>query len=98
MSSARIPEFAALDRAFGIKGAEAKQEPRELKENETISGEIVADFRDQSGQDNYLVETDNGDVVVIPKEHGSDLTRGDQIEATKTDAGYDVALDNGFER
>lgn len=98
MSSARLPELAALDRAFGIEGAQGKPEPRELKENETISGEIVADFRDRSGQENYLVETDNGEIVVIPKEQDSELSKGDEIEATRTDKGYEVELDNGYGR
>jgi len=98
MSSARLPELAALDRAFGIEGAQGKPEPRELKENETISGEIVADFRDQSGQENYLIETDKGEIVVIPKEQESDLSKGDEIEATRTDKGYEVELDNGYGR
>ena len=98
MPSARLPELAALDRAFGIKGAEGKPEPRALRENETVSGEIVAGFRDRSGHDKYLVETDRGEIVVIPKEASPDLEKGDEVEVSRTEQGFEVTSDNGFER
>jgi len=98
MASARYPELQALDRLFGIEGAQAKVEPRELKQDETVSGEIVAQFRDDGGQENYLIETNSGEMIVVPKEASSDLSKGDEIEATRTSQGYALELDGGYER
>jgi hypothetical protein len=33
-----------------------------------------------------------------PKKQNSDLSKGDEIEVTRTDKGYEVELDNGYGR
>ena len=98
MSSARLPELAALDRMFGIEGAEGRAAPRELKDNEVVTGEIVSEFVDKTGHEQYLVETDRGDFVAIPKEAGAEFSAGDSIEATRTGSSYDIAMEQDYER
>jgi hypothetical protein len=74
---------------------------RPMQENETISGEVVADFRDKAGNEFHLVETDKGEMVAVPKEpemYGLPSV-GDDIEVTRNaDNSYDVSLDNGYGR
>ena len=96
MPSARLPELAALDRLFGIEGAEGRAQPRELRDAEIVSGVIVAEFVDKSGRDQYLVESDRGDLVAIPREARAEFSKGDQIEATRTGSSYEIALENDY--
>ena len=99
MPSARLPELAALDRMFGIEGAEGRSEPREMREmrdNEIISGDIVAEFTDRSGHEKYVVETDQNAYVAIPKASAPEFSVGDSIEATRTGSTYDIAIEHDY--
>jgi hypothetical protein len=96
MASARLPELAALDRMFGIEGAEGRSEPREIRDNEVITGDVVAEFVDKSGREKYLVETEAHNFVAIPKEASADLAVGDSIEATRSGSSYSIAIENDY--
>jgi len=96
MSSARLPELAFLDRMFGIEGAEGRSEPREIRDNEIISGDVVAEFTDKSGHEKYLVETEAHTFVAIPKAASAELSVGDSIEATRSGNSYNITIDNDY--
>ena len=74
-----------------------EKEPRELEIDETAIGKIVAQELDKSGDARYVMETNRGERVAIPMEEGMDFAMGDEIEVTRTKAGYDIAdeLDYG---
>ena len=97
--SERLPELAALDRMFGIEGArDGDKAPREMRVAESATGEIVAEYLDRRGQPNYVIETDQGERLVVPKTGDMDFTKGDEVEVTRTEAGYDIAGDYGYGR
>jgi hypothetical protein len=81
---------------FGIEGAEGRSEPREIRDNEVITGDVVAEFFDKSGREKYLVETEAHNYVAIPREASPDLAVGDSIEASRSGNSYSVAVENDY--
>ena len=63
--------------------------------DETALGKIVAEERDQAGEARYVMETDRGERIAIPRMEDMDFSTGDEIEVTRTQAGYEIA--DGFE-
>ena len=101
--SERLPELAALDRMFGIEGARdgeggTDKALREMRVGESATGEIAAEYVDREGQSQYLIETEQGEQLVVPKAADMDFDRGDEVEVTRTDSGYDIAGDYGYGR
>ena len=68
-----------------------EKESRELEIDETAMGKIVAEELDQSGEARYVMQSDQGERIAIPREEGMDLSVGEEIEVTRTKVGYDVA-------
>lgn len=98
-SGPRDSTLNAIDKTFGIKGARAVQaEPREMEMGETIEGEVVDVQFGQDKQVNYIVEADGGDRVKVPQSAVMEFEKGDSIEVTRTDDGYDASYDRGMER
>ena len=72
--------------------------PRELEIDERAVGKIVAEERDQAGDARYVMETDRGERVAIPRMADMDFSTGDEIEVTRTNAGYEIAGDFEYGR
>ncbi len=75
-----------------------EKEPRELEIDETAIGKIVAQELDKSGDARYVMETDHGERVAIPWEEGMEFSMGEEIEVTRTQAGYEIADDLDYGR
>ena len=75
-----------------------EKEPRELEIDETAIGKIVAQELDKSGDARYVMETDHGERVAIPWEEGMGFSMGEEIEVTRTQAGYEIADDLDYGR
>ena len=75
-----------------------EKEPRELEIDETAIGKIVAQELDNSGDARYVMETDHGERVAIPWEEGMEFSMGEEIEVTRTQAGYEIADDLDYGR
>ena len=74
------------------------KEPRELAIDETAVGKIVAEELDKAGEARYVMETDHGERVAIPWEEGMEFSMGEEIEVTRTQAGYEIADDLDYGR
>ncbi len=94
-SGPRDATLNAIDKAMGIKGARvAEAEPRQMELGETIEGEVIDVQFDQDKQVSYIVETDRGERVKVPQPVDLEFEKGDTIEATRTDTGYEVSADD----
>ena len=72
--------------------------PRELAIDETAVGKIVAEEFDKAGDARYVLESDRGERITIPRMEDMDFSTGDEIEVTRTQAGYDIAVDLEYGR
>lgn len=98
-SGERDRTLATIDKMFGIKGARLPEEPpREMNQGETIDGEIVDVKFGDDKQAYYIVENDKGDRVMVPYVADMAFEKGDAIEATRTEQGYEISDDRGMER
>ena len=75
-----------------------EKEPRELEIDETAMGKIVAEELDKAGEARYVMQSDHGERIAIPREEGMDLSVGEEIEVTRTRAGYEIADDLDYGR
>ena len=75
-----------------------EKEPRELAIDETAVGKIVVEELDKAGEARYVMESDRGERIAIPKMEDMDLSVGDEIEVTRTRDGYDVTEDFEYGR
>ena len=70
---------------------------RPLEMDETVTGEIVA-IENFNNQPSYVLETEEGEHVRIPRTDDMDFEKGEFIEATRTEHGYEVyEADYGME-
>ena len=101
LESITPPEVAVLSHMLSGETANdtvREKEPRELEMDETAIGKIVAQELDKSGDARYVMETDHGERVAIPWEEGMGFSMGEEIEVTRTQAGYEIADDLDYGR
>ena len=101
LESITPPEVAVLSHMLSGETANdtvREKEPRELEMDETAIGKIVAQELDKSGDARYVMETDHGERVAIPWEEGMEFSMGEEIEVTRTQAGYEIADDLDYGR
>ena len=101
LESITPPEVAVVSHMLSGETANEtvrEQEPRELEMDETAIGKIVAQELDKSGDARYVMETDHGERVAIPWEEGMEFSMGEEIEVTRTQAGYEIADDLDYGR